>query len=449
MIHRPLLRLIIHSIVLILIFAVVSYLRFTSGRRQRFFLGTGVYFDELVIFACLGIGGFISLGMMYGFYQLSPYTYDHDAHIFSKVWTLRSISLTCLAFFGQGWLWNGISRFILLVVIFLTLIILPSIDRLYLLFIRKRNPQSLSFAVLTGDNISLDDVRPLLPSHTQFVTHYDDIPPTCQSLIFLGDLPPATIEQRLNRGRGTMMSFYHIPSTVFLSDCRVIPSYFLGLPVQKYQLTKIEGWSLIMKRIIDIVGALLGLLLLSPLLLIVAIIIKCTSPGPILYRQTRIGLGGKPFQFVKFRSMYYDDCVGDAYGGSAAWQKRQSLINSAKNVRPGILQKIADDPRVTPIGKWIRKLSIDELPSLRCVLRGDMSLIGPRPHMPHEVARYEEWQKKLFTVKPGITGYAQIHGRDTQDFAIEARYDIWYITNRSLWLDIVILMKTMGVLIGK
>jgi len=449
MIHRPLLRLFLHTTLLILIFAVVSYLRFTAWRRQTFFLGTGVHRDELIIFSCLGIAWFISLGMLYGLYQLTPHMHDHDTQTFSKIWTLRSISITCLAFFGQWWLWNGISRFILIVVIFLTLIILPGIDRLYLILLRKRDPTPASFAVLVGDNISLNDVTPLFPPNTYFISHYEDIQPTCQSLIFLWDLPPTTIEKWLNRGRGTAMNFYHIPSTVFLSDCRVIPSHFLWLPVQKYQLTRIEGWSLIMKRMIDIVGSLLWLLLLSPVLLIVALMIKLTSPGPVFYQQTRIWLGWKPFRFIKFRSMYRDDCVGENYGGDAAWQKRQDLINSPKNVRPWILQKIADDPRVTPIGKWIRKFSIDELPSLRCVLVGDMSLIWPRPHMPHEVARYEEWQKKLFTVKPGITWYAQIHGRDTQDFAIEARYDIWYITNRSLRLDIVILMKTMGVLIGK
>lgn len=145
--------------------------------------------------------------------------------------------------------------------------------------------------------------------------------------------------------------------------------------------------------------------------------------------------------------MYIDDCIGEQYGGTDARKKRQTLIHSDKNVRKGILQKIQDDPRVTKVGRFLRKTSLDELPSLWNVLLGDMSLVGPRPHMPHEVEQYETRHKRLFTIKPGITGYAQLYGRDQVPFDEEAKLDLWYIQHRSFRLDIYILLATCKVVV--
>jgi lipopolysaccharide/colanic/teichoic acid biosynthesis glycosyltransferase len=211
-------------------------------------------------------------------------------------------------------------------------------------------------------------------------------------------------------------------------------------------MTTIEWWMRLVKRWIDVIWSLVWLIIFSPLFIIVAIAIKLNSQGPVFYRQERIGKWWKPFWFFKFRSMYRDDCIGEWYGGETARAKRQALIHSPANIRPGILQKIVNDPRVTSVWRFIRATSIDELPSLWCVLVGDMSLVWPRPHMPHEVAQYTNWHKKLFTVKPWITWYAQIHGRDKQDFDAEAQYDITYIYQWSLLLDIYILVRTVTVL---
>lgn len=138
--------------------------------------------------------------------------------------------------------------------------------------------------------------------------------------------------------------------------------------------------------------------------------------------------------------------TGPAYGGQDAQQLYEQLIHSEQNVRVGILPKIANDPRVTPLGKRLRKTSLDELPSLWSVLIGDMSLVGPRPHLPREVEQYAEWHQRLFHVKPGITGYAQLYGRDKVPFDEEAKLDLRYIQHRSIRLDIYVLFATLKVI---
>jgi lipopolysaccharide/colanic/teichoic acid biosynthesis glycosyltransferase len=192
---------------------------------------------------------------------------------------------------------------------------------------------------------------------------------------------------------------------------------------------------------------MIGLILLSPLLLLIALVIKLDSPGPVLYRQRRIGKNKHLFEFIKFRTMYTHLSVGEAYGGEQAKQLYEQLIDSEQNVREGVLSKIQDDPRVTRVGRWLRTTSLDELPSLWLVLVGKMSLVGPRPHMPHEVDQYDPWQERLFSIKPGITGYAQLFGRDQLPFDEEAKLDLWYIQNWSLLLDVYILVSTVKVVL--
>ncbi len=179
--------------------------------------------------------------------------------------------------------------------------------------------------------------------------------------------------------------------------------------------------------------------------MLIAIAIKLDTSGPVLYTQQRVGKKKNLFTFIKFRSMYTHLSVGDAYGGAQAQEIYTQLIHSDQNVRDEILPKIENDPRITRVGRFLRKTSLDELPSLWSVLRGDMSLVGPRPHMPSEVDRYDRRQQRLFSVKPGITGYAQIFGRDTLPFEQEAQLDLYYIQNRSLAMDIFVLINTLRV----
>ncbi len=223
---------------------------------------------------------------------------------------------------------------------------------------------------------------------------------------------------------------------------------FLGLRVAQAELRDFEGWSvlsftstprsgeaMVVKRMIDFTAAACGLLLLSPIFLLTALAIKLEDPrGPIFFGQQRSGLYGKPFTMWKFRSM-----VADAEALKAQLQ--------AHNEMDGPVFKIKRDPRITRVGRFIRKTSIDELPQLWNVLRGDMSLVGPRPPIPAEVAQYERWQLRRLSMRPGITCIWQVSGRNDIDFETWMKLDLQYIDNWSLFLDVKLLLKTIPVVL--
>lgn len=199
---------------------------------------------------------------------------------------------------------------------------------------------------------------------------------------------------------------------------------------------------LVLKRAIDFFGSLVGLVLFSPVFFFIAACIKLTSKGPVFFRQDRVGQYGKNFEFLKFRSMHAnnDPAIHQAYVAS--------LIEAGKakqetgEEQPKVF-KIQNDPRVTPIGRFIRKTSLDELPQLINVLRGDMSLVGPRPPIPYEVEKYEIWhRRRIFEVQPGITGLWQVEGRSRTTFDEMVRLDLKYVQEWSVWLDIKILIRT-------
>lgn len=191
----------------------------------------------------------------------------------------------------------------------------------------------------------------------------------------------------------------------------------------------------IVKRIIDIVGSLCGLILLSPLLIITAIAIKLDSNGPIFFAQERVGQNGSIFKMYKFRSM-----VTNA----------EELLDKLKdkNEMSGPMFKIKKDPRITKVGHFIRKTSIDELPQLINVLKGEMSLVGPRPNLPREVIKFSDYQKAKLLAKPGLTCYWQVMGRNSIGFEKWMELDIKYVEERNTWVDIKLIFKTFGVLFG-
>ena len=191
----------------------------------------------------------------------------------------------------------------------------------------------------------------------------------------------------------------------------------------------------ICKRGIDIIGAGSGLLLLSPVIAIVACAVKFTSKGPIFFSQKRVGKNGQLFDMYKFRSMVVN-----------AEELKEKLAH--QNEMSGPMFKMKDDPRETKVGKFIRKTSLDELPQLWNVLKGDMSLVGPRPSLPKEVKQFEKWMYKRLTVKPGLTCYWQVSGRNNIDFEDWMKLDISYVEDRNLWIDIKLIFKTVFVLFG-
>lgn len=193
---------------------------------------------------------------------------------------------------------------------------------------------------------------------------------------------------------------------------------------------------LFFKRAMDIIGSLCGIILLSPLLIIVALAIKIEDPkGSIFFSQQRCGKDNKLFPMYKFRSMV-----------SNAEELLEELMEH--NEMDGPVFKIKEDPRITRVGKFIRKTSIDELPQLFNILRGDMSIVGPRPAIPHEVAEYSHYHKQRLLVKPGLTCIWQVSGRNSIGFDEWMEMDLEYIEKRNLWMDIKLIFKTVGVLFG-
>lgn len=230
--------------------------------------------------------------------------------------------------------------------------------------------------------------------------------------------------------RRKQVSFRIVPDLFQLSLSQVDLDDLNGIPLIGVKTASISATSLFIKRLIDVLGSAIVLIVLSPLLAVLAILIKLDSPGPAFFRQVRVGREGKEFTVYKFRTMRI---------GAEEELPALADLNEVK----GITFKMRDDPRRTRVGRQLRRWSIDELPQFYNVLRGDMSIIGPRPPLPSEVARYEDWHMKRLQVAPGITGLWQVMGRSELPFAEMVMMDIYYIENWTLALDIKIMLLTI------
>jgi exopolysaccharide biosynthesis polyprenyl glycosylphosphotransferase len=222
---------------------------------------------------------------------------------------------------------------------------------------------------------------------------------------------------------------------------KITTDFIRDLPIVRANYFSDDFYTKYFKTVFDITISILLLIILSPLLLCISICVKLSSPGPVLFKQERTGKNGKTFKFLKFRSML----AGSDKDKSRKTAMR-AFINGDKKSNGST--KIVNSSRITPFGKFIRKYSIDELPQLINVLKGEMSLVGPRPALPYEVALYDEWHSRRLQVKPGCSGVWQISGRSTVDFNDSVILDIYYVKNISPWLDLEILLKTIPVLIS-
>ena len=213
------------------------------------------------------------------------------------------------------------------------------------------------------------------------------------------------------------------------------------VPIVEMKRTLLEGWGKVYKRLFDIIGSLILIILTSPIMLLAAIAIKLDTKGPVFFKYKRVGEKDKLFNFMKFRSMKH---------GTHRLRYEEEFRKQTKDVREGTpMVKFEKDPRITRVGKFIRRWSFDELAQLFLVLRGTMSLVGPRPHEVEEVAKYEKHHKRVLDIKPGITGLAQISGREKLDFEDEVKLDTYYIENWSIKLDLQILFKTPWVVLTR
>lgn len=243
------------------------------------------------------------------------------------------------------------------------------------------------------------------------------------------------------------ITFKFIPTTLQTSHFSI--GVLKGEPFIEVRNTPLDGWGRILKRIFDIIASIFGIIVTSPITLITAAAIWLESQGPIIYKNERIGNDGKKFKVYKFRYMKWDYCVTKENPTLEQAVKLEKELIEKQSVRKGPLYKIKNDPRKTRVGKFIEKYSIDELPQFFNVLFGSMSMVGPRPHQKREVEKYMDYHRRLLTIKPGITGMAQVAGRSDLDFEDEYKLDLYYIENWSLWLDIQICLKTIGVLFRK
>lgn len=255
------------------------------------------------------------------------------------------------------------------------------------------------------------------------------------------DLDKKTAQQILFFADTEQLTFKYAADLFSPGSTRTQMHMYVGVPVVEVKRTPLDGWGAIYKRWFDIIVSFLLILITLPIQLVIVIALFLEQPGRVLFsrlpdgkKTMRVGEGGRPFHYFKFRSM-----VRDAH----KYRFDPEFIKKYGNMRDGSpLFKLKDDPRVTPVGKVLRKFSLDEIPEFYLVLLGRMSLVGPRPHLPEEVAKYQPWQKNVLMLKPGITGMAQVSGRADLNFDEEVQLDIYYIENWSPLLDLYILFKT-------
>jgi undecaprenyl-phosphate galactose phosphotransferase len=254
-------------------------------------------------------------------------------------------------------------------------------------------------------------------------------------------LPRDDILEILRFANDHHLSYRFVPHQSGLYAPDTVVSTLAGVAVVKIRVTPHEGWGRIIKRGFDIVGAAFGLLLIAPLLLLIALVIAVVDPGPVLFRQERLARAGDTFKILKFRTMR----VG--YSGRPALEVfrelgREDLVEEFQRE-----QKVKDDPRVSPLGAFLRRTSLDELPQLWNVLRGDLSLVGPRPIVRDELVKFGDFTGTILAIKPGITGLWQTSGRNDISYEERVELNIQYVENWSLRLDIVILLRTLALVI--
>ena len=245
------------------------------------------------------------------------------------------------------------------------------------------------------------------------------------------------------------LSYRFIPNQFGLYAVNSQMGNMAGIPIVEIKLTPLDGWGRILKRAFDVSGSVVGLILLSPVFAVIAVIISLRDPGPVFYRHRRLSRIGKELFMFKFRSMSQKFSTNPKFKGKSPEEVFEILGRPELAKEFKIAQKVQDDPRISQVGRFLRSSSLDELPQLLNVLKGDMSLVGPRPVVPVELERYGDYGASFLALKPGITGLWQISGRNDISYDERVKLDIYYVEHWSLWLDMKILFKTVLVILGR
>ena len=448
-----LLRPVLHVWLIILVFYVMYRIRLFTDLIPGVQLKIPVInYQENMAFGIIAAFAFVCIGIIKNLYELHK-PIQRYFQTFTKTRIYRIITITFIGYFWQGFVFFfWISRFIIVVGAFVSFLVLFLFDQVRNYMEAKRHREGDNKILIVGSDTlesykAIEKIKSWFSFKTEFASHDEikDIDITEYFIVVaVGSFQKEVLQSIFERVRfSDNTRFYHISEGFFLEDVVYSPENIDNIIALEYKHSKLDGRSIILKKLVDFFSALFLTSIALPFMFLIAIAIKIESRGPILYKSKRVGKYGKLFTFLKFRSMYTHMSVG--YWGKEADELYQKLIQSDANVRQWVLPKIANDPRVTRIGRFLRKTSMDELPQLFCVIRWTMSLVWPRPHLPSEVKNYESRQKRLLSIKPWITWYAQVFGRDNLDFQEEAKLDLYYIQNRSLFLDAYIVLATFWV----
>ncbi len=288
-------------------------------------------------------------------------------------------------------------------------------------------------------------IEPDLKILKQFLSTHERID---EIIVADSDLSSATILDLIALSEEHGIAFRLVPNLFEVKSTNVEFETLAAIPVIAYRRTPLYGWPSIVKRIFDIIVSGLALLLLSPVFVFISLLIKLDSRGTVYYKHKRLGLNKKDFYLIKFRTMKMEYCTGDGYSGKSNEEIFSEVMNKPELVKEfQKQQKLKNDPRITKIGNILRKTSLDELPQLFNVFLGQLSLVGPRPIVEAEIAKYGIYKHRLFIVKPGVTGLWQVSGRSDMPYKERVKLDMYYIENWSLWSDIIILVKTFFVVL--
>lgn len=319
---------------------------------------------------------------------------------------------------------------------------------------------------LISDEITKDLISPFLNSRASgyklinFYTLFDEIATKEIAELQKDDkvdevflIKPQALQDELVRAKEFShthhLAFSYAADPFLISHRNLEFSTLAGIPIVELKRSRLDGWGRVFKRVADMMAAIILLILLSPVLAILSLLVKLTSSGPVIFRNERIGENGKKFDALKFRTMHEKYSIGKQFSRSDEALHFEEQLILERGLKQGPIYKIVNDPRLTPLGRFLRRLSLDELPQLWNVVRGEMSLVGPRPHQPREVERYALGARQVLNIRPGMTGLAQISGRSDLSHEEEVRLDTYYIENWSPWLDLYIILKTPFVVISK
>ncbi len=268
-----------------------------------------------------------------------------------------------------------------------------------------------------------------------------------ETVVVCGFIPDHELQGVVNIALAAGCHLLTVPRAIEVAGVHPSVIWSHGVPLMELTAPALRSQQRALKRVIDLVGAGLGAIVTAPLMLGVAMAIKLDSPGPVFFRQERVGVGGRRFKVWKFRTMTHNapDTLHREYMAEMLQGDENATLRTDGNGRP--VFKMVDDPRVTRVGHFLRRASLDELPQFFNVLAGNMSLVGPRPPVPYEFDAYDHWQYDRMQVRPGITGLWQVSGRSRLSYRQMCELDLDYVSRWSVWLDLRILLRTIPVVL--